>query len=70
MTQLVVSVLIAFLLIQSFLWVLMAIDVRGTDDPTLRWFATVAIFPVIGLFVSVWYFTNRLQDGNANNDGI
>lgn len=70
MAQLVVSVLIVLLLIQFLLWILMEIDVWDTEDPTLRWFAIVAIFPVIGLFVSAWYFTKRLRDGNVNNDMI
>jgi uncharacterized membrane protein YhaH (DUF805 family) len=61
MAPFVVSVLLVLLLVQFLLWTVMEVDVRRTEDTTLQWFAIVAIFPVIGLFVSTWYFSNRLR---------
>jgi hypothetical protein len=59
MANAVVSVFVVVFLLQFLRWVLLWWDVRGTDDTTLRWFVTIAIFPLIGLVVTLWYVTKR-----------
>jgi Ni/Fe-hydrogenase subunit HybB-like protein len=72
MRDVLVAALVVLLGVQFVLWVLVEIDVRGVDDPDLRWLAVAALFPVVGLVASTWYVggegqlfypTDRFRDG-------
>ncbi|WP_049970527.1 hypothetical protein [Haladaptatus cibarius] len=68
MSDFVVSVFIVVFFVQFLLWVVMEIDIRGTENPNLKWFARIALSPGVGLLVSVWYFFNR-SDLRGGSDG-
>ncbi|GAA5042675.1 hypothetical protein ACFFQF_15700 [Haladaptatus pallidirubidus] len=68
MSDFVVSVTIVLLFLQFLLWVLVTIDVRGAENPNLKWFAIVTLSPGIGLLVSSWYFSNRSDLRGGTDD--
>ena len=59
MADTIVSLLVVVFLLQFLLWMLLWWDVRRMEDATLRWFATIAIFPLVGLVVTLWYVAKR-----------
>jgi H+/Cl- antiporter ClcA len=66
MSDLLVSVFVVVFTAQFLLWLVVQRDVRGSEDATLRWLGTIALFPLLGLFVSVWYL---LSDDVARRGG-